>query len=105
MTELSKTGLVWTDSPRVSIRRQGLRVNIEARPLRQFVAVAEELHFGRAAQRLHMAQPALSPAIRQLEVQLGVQLFERTSRSVRLTAAGSALLERAPASSARRRRA
>ena len=72
-------------------------MNLEARPLRQFVAVAEELHFGRAAQRLHMAQPALSQAIRQLEVQLGVQLFERTSRSVRLTAAGSALLERAPA--------
>ena len=64
---------------------------IELRPLQQFLAVAELLHFGRAAQALHMSQPPLTQAVRKLEVQLGVQLFERSSRSVRLTAAGVAL--------------
>lgn len=65
---------------------------IELRLWRQFAAVAEELHFGRAARSLHMTQPPLTQAIAQLERLLDVRLFERTKRSVRLTAAGEALL-------------
>ncbi len=68
---------------------------IELRLWRQFVAVADELHFGRAAQRLHMTQPPLTQAIALLEKQLGLRLFDRTKRSVQLTSAGQALVPQA----------
>jgi len=68
------------------------RVFVEVRQLRAFVAVATELHFGRAAERLYMGQPALSGLIRRLEGELGTRLFTRTTRQVALTGAGEELL-------------
>lgn len=68
---------------------------IETRLLRQFIAVAEELHFHKAAIRLHMAQPPLSQAINRLESKLGFSLFNRSKRGVKLTPAGDAFLHAA----------
>jgi DNA-binding transcriptional LysR family regulator len=70
-------------------------MNIELRQLRYFLAVTEEMHFGRAANKLHMTQPPLSQAIQALEANIGALLFIRTTRSITLTAAGSALIPEA----------
>jgi DNA-binding transcriptional LysR family regulator len=70
---------------------------MELRTLRYFVAVAEELHFGRAAARLHMSQPPLSRAVKQLESDLGAALLHRSAAGVTLTPAGAALLDEARA--------
>jgi DNA-binding transcriptional LysR family regulator len=83
-------------------------VDVDLRKVRYFVAVAEHLNFGRAAEALHIAQPVLSRQIRALEQELKVQLFERDKRATRLTPAGQALLEEgrallAGADAARRR--
>lgn len=69
---------------------------MELRHLRCFIAVGEELHFARAAERLHIEQSPLSHAIKELEEDLGVKLFVRTTRSTRLTRAGKRFQEHVP---------
>src|SRR3954447_17284007 len=76
-------------------RRRTVAVELDLRLLRHFVAVAEELHFTRAAARLYLTEQSLSRDIRRLEEQLGVPLFPRTTRRVELTADGQRLLARA----------
>lgn len=83
----------------VEFRKAGSRArggNMEIRHLRCFMAVAEELHFGRAAEKLHIEQSPLSRAIKELEEDLGTRLFDRTTRSTRLTRAGRIFLEQMP---------
>src|SRR5262245_5547695 len=94
MTDQSHTEDVDEDRGRVLAFPQAPEA-IEMRHLRSFVAVAEDLNFGRAAQRLYLSQPALSRQISSLEKLVGCELFRRSTHRVELTLAGEALLDRA----------
>src|ERR1700728_782055 len=84
---------MWSDGD-LAVRR-GIGTPLELVHLECFVTLADELHFGRAAARLHVGTSALSKRIGELERRLGVRLFDRTSRGVRLTPAGESLLGQA----------
>src|SRR5215213_10427000 len=84
----SKTGRLWSHRLRLSMQQPELRL------VRYWIAVAEEANITRAAERLHISQPALSSAIKQLEAQLGVTLLDRSGRGVTVTPAGTVMMER-----------
>ncbi len=79
-----------------TIDRYVERMDPDTRLLRYFLAVAQDLHFGRAAERLHVSQPSVSRGVRALKAMLGIPLFVRAGRSISLTRAGEVLLEQAP---------
>jgi DNA-binding transcriptional LysR family regulator len=94
---LSSAQLGITAAPPACLRAASIRAVTDLRRLQYFVAVAQERNFTRAAERLHVAQPALSRQVRLLEQELGVELLHRTTHEFELTEAGQFLLERGPA--------
>jgi DNA-binding transcriptional LysR family regulator len=91
----SEVELVYIEGVSTDQTTQGNIPRIDLRLLRQFVAVAEELHFRRAANRLGMSQPPLTSAVRRLEEEVGAILIERRQKTARLTPAGAVLLDEA----------